>query len=44
MAAAAAGMHPPYHDLTYYAKRCTCGTQVTGTMSQNREQAGETSG
>ena len=24
MAAAAAGMHPPYHDLTYYAKKYAC--------------------
>ena len=25
MAAAAAGMHQSYHDLTYYAKKCICG-------------------
>jgi hypothetical protein len=31
MAAAAAGMHQPYHDLTYYGKKYAQSLQVTGT-------------
>ncbi len=36
MAAAAASMHPPYHDLTYYAKKIHLWAQVTGTHRRTR--------